>query len=492
VSIDLPTLLMRATSGKQLDKSRLFRPSWFYSMIDDPFWVWCEYHAPADERIDETTVFDQYLMQQGNIWEYLYVRGTFPDAYVVRANWGEESLRETLEAMLRGESAIHNAAMWLLGEDVYGKADLLVRSDDHPSDLGSFHYRVKEVKNAPKVKEYHKLQAAVYHKILSKLQGYCPESLDIVLREGDGESSVAYAEIAPQMQHHFAEWRAIRDGQQQLQPLAYESTGSPWRKYANRLIAERQDISLLPGIGPKTAPKLRTQGLQSWTDILSHGKDDCVANFGRDDHYYHALARQQNIPVFRPGEAASIRRRGRIVHFDVEDILMTVPSTVTRPHIYMLGVAEPDGSTQIWTARGEKDEARMWTDFLDWLGDPADVALYCWSDYEHSKFTQAANDHPQLADRLLAAKAALIDLKEEIKGRPFFPVKSYSIKEVAPVCGFHWSQADVDGMGAQLMYVDWLKTGDDSIIKKVEQYNREDVLAMLAVDQFVSALPEAG
>jgi hypothetical protein len=114
MSIDLPTLLKRATSGKQLDKSQLFRPSWFYSMIDDPFWVWCEYHAPAVERIDETTIFDRYLMQQGNEWEDRYVRGAFPDAYVVSARWGEASLRETLEAMLRGETAIHNAALWPL------------------------------------------------------------------------------------------------------------------------------------------------------------------------------------------------------------------------------------------------------------------------------------------------------------------------------------------------------------------------------------------
>jgi len=60
---------------------------------------------------------------------------------------------------------------------------------------------------------------------------------------------------------------------------------------------------------------------------------------------------------------------------------------------------------------------------------------------------------------------------------------------VAPVCGFNWSQADVDGLSAQLMYLDWLKSGDDSIIRRVEQYNREDVLAMLAVDEFVSGLP---
>ena len=89
----------------------------------------------------------------------------------------------------------------------------------------------------------------------------------------------------------------------------------------------------------------------------------------------------------------------------------------------------------------------------------------------------------------MAAEAALIDLKEEIKHRPYFPVTSYSIKKVAPVCGFNWSQDDVDGQSAQLMYLDWLKSGDDSIIRRVEQYNREDVLAMLAVDQYVCALP---
>ena len=56
------------------------------------------------------------------------------------------------------------------------------------------------------------------------------------------------------------------------------------------------------------------------------------------------------------------------------------------------------------------------------------------------------------------------------------------------MCGFYWSQDDVDDQSAQLLYLDWQKTGDDSIIEKVEQYNREDVLAMLAADQFVCGL----
>jgi uncharacterized protein YprB with RNaseH-like and TPR domain len=39
-----------------------------------------------------------------------------------------------------------------------------------------------------------------------------------------------------------------------------------------------------------------------------------------------------------------------------------------------------------------------------------------------------------------------------------------------------------------LLYRDWLKSGDDRIIEKVQQYNREDVLAMVALDRFIMSL----
>ena len=41
-----------------------------------------------------------------------------------------------------------------------------------------------------------------------------------------------------------------------------------------------------------------------------------------------------------------------------------------------------------------------------------------------------------------------------------------------------------------MLYIEWLESGDDSIIEKVKQYNREDVLAMLAVDRFVTGMGE--
>jgi len=41
---------------------------------------------------------------------------------------------------------------------------------------------------------------------------------------------------------------------------------------------------------------------------------------------------------------------------------------------------------------------------------------------------------------------------------------------------------------AQLMYIDWLRSGDDVIIRKVEQHNRENISAMVAVDRYVNEL----
>ncbi|MCH2131187.1 MAG: TM0106 family RecB-like putative nuclease [Pirellulaceae bacterium] len=490
MAVSFETILSRATAGKPLQRSQIFKPSWFYFMTQDPFWVWCEYHAPKSRRLDETSRFDQFRMDGGGRWEDQYVAHQYPNAYQVQAPWGSPALHETIRAMLRGETAIHGAALWLLGYNVYGQADVLVRCNDQASDLGNFHYRVKEVKNASKLKQYHQLQAATYHWILSKLQGYCPDSFDIVLGDGCGEETINYQTTAGTMRQYLAEWKAIRDQKSKPAPIALNTTLSPWRQYANELLTEQEHLSLLPGVGRATALTLRDQGFETLGDILDLGTDGCVREFNHDHHYYHALAYHRQQPVFRPGQSVAVRRKRRIVHFDVEDISALDGNLVTRPHTYMLGVATPDDHTKIWTARGQDDEARMWQDFLDWLGDPSDVALYCWTRYESTKLLQAATDHPVLATRLHAVQQALIDLKEEIKHRPYFPVSSYSIKSVAPVCGFHWSQGDVDGQSAQLMYIDWLQNGDDAIIQKVEQYNREDVLAMLAVDRYVHQISQ--
>jgi hypothetical protein len=124
-------------------------------------------------------------MQQGNVWEDQYVDENFPNAYQVESRWGLEAVRETIGAMLRGESTIHGGALWLLGEDVYGKSDVLVRCDDHPSDLGDFHYRVKEVKNSKEATELHPDGTATRSLAAPPaVQAQVPDSVSFLLPSG--------------------------------------------------------------------------------------------------------------------------------------------------------------------------------------------------------------------------------------------------------------------------------------------------------------------
>jgi hypothetical protein len=71
--------------------------------------------------------------------------------------------------MLAGARAIHKPQLWLLPEELYRRADLLVQCDDHPSDLGTYHYRVKEIKRSPILQSYHECQAALYNRILGHI-----------------------------------------------------------------------------------------------------------------------------------------------------------------------------------------------------------------------------------------------------------------------------------------------------------------------------------
>jgi hypothetical protein len=130
-------------------------------------------------------------------------------------------------------------------------------------------------------------------------------------------------------------WRAVRDGELQLDPLALDSTRGPWRKYANRMIYQRKDISVLPGVGLKTAVEWRARGFKSLDSILAAGSSGDLDRLTNQDCYSHALAFQEGRPVFRTGEGPHIRRRERLVHFDVEDTSVLDGDLVTRPHTYM-------------------------------------------------------------------------------------------------------------------------------------------------------------
>lgn len=172
--VNLEELICRATAGEKFNRHNLFRPSLSYYLLKDPFWLWCQHHAPKSAAVDETTRYEQLRMQQGVDYEQQWVKANYPDAVEIKPGFGFAALKHTCQALLAGPRAIYQPQLWDLAQATYGKGDLLIRDDSAPSDLGAYHYRVIEIKRSQSLQSSHALQGAFYNDNIAKLQGYLP------------------------------------------------------------------------------------------------------------------------------------------------------------------------------------------------------------------------------------------------------------------------------------------------------------------------------
>ena len=58
-----------------------------------------------------------------------------------------------------------------------------------------------------------------------------------------------------------------------------------------------------------------------------------------------------------------------------------------------------------------------------------------------------------------------------------FPVYFYSLKDIARFLGFRWRHPESSGANSIVWYQDWLKGKDRAILKRIVDYNEDDVRA---------------
>ena len=482
----LRALLDRATGGERVHRRPRLRPSLADKVLRDPFWVWCQYHAPRDEAVNEVGRYEQMRYRRGVEHEDAWVAAHYPDALAIRPDFGHAALVRTLRAMLDGVPAIHQPQLWDLGRDVYGRGDLLVRDDSHGSDLGRYHYRVIEIKRARRLRPAHELQAAFYNRTVGAIQGYTPPRVTVALREA--VCPVEVADFGNRMDGAAARWTGLRDGAvEQPEPgRPPKVTDSPWRAYGNRLVQERRDLVLLAGVRAPERAKLRAAGIhrvdELWNRSLGEIEEILGPNHG-DAAWRVAQSYRTGQPVPKTGRELRIPRARRPLYFDFEtadDAHPTIP-----PHVYLIGCW--DGARDQFVrflARGPEDEAGMFEEFLDYVGDDVEAArLYHWTDFEIWQMKAVMRRWPRLEGRLRRLMASCVDLKQCIQDAVYLPVPSFALKSVAPALGFNWRQKGFGAYDAMLCYWDFLESGDRSLAEKAVRYNEDDCVAMWHVDQ---------
>lgn len=478
----LDTLYNTLSAGRTPGKQD-FNASKMFSLLEDPFGIWCFFHAPKEESVNEINRYENLKVRTDRNARDAWIKEEFPDVVFISGETDAERFKNTLKAMLEGKNAIANAVLWNLPDNVYGSINLLVKDGGAKSKLGNFYYHIFQFKRAHDLKEHYALQVSLLNRILGCVQGFTPYNTRVFLK--DKTVDVDYRDHEERLGQELAFWRLIRDGK--ARPEAHKppkAANSPWRVYANKTVAAEKNLLMLPALSAEMRQALKINGMFT-TDDVAHADLDFLKTFLDEpyasDAYYNSLAYLHNKPVLREAGHFPPPLKKRNLYFDFEATEMFTKNSVS--FVYLIGIWDKEENKYVsFVAKTPEEEIKIFEQFYDYVKDFENTALYHWTEYEVKKMRNLAHTHPQDADKLNALCQICYDLKVAVNKQFYLPAPSFSLKAAAPAFGFHWRQDDCGAMDSMVYFTNWLKTGNDDLLKKVLMYNEDDCVAMLYLE----------
>ena len=463
------------------------KSGWVYRYAVSPISLWCDLNAPQDLK-DEIDPFTQYLFDRGMSHEAAVLTEMFPGATREYFSNEENGFHRTLELMAEGVASIQN--MPLLGGPLglEGRPDVLERVDGVPSDLGNHSYRVVEIKFARHIKRGHVLQASAYNRLLGLAQGYEPEGFAVL--NGDNQ-------LIPYL---MSEWddrldEALEAIREILKGVLLEpSLGGgewPWKTYVDRLAVQRNDVTLLTGIGAARRQELVNAGF-SRVDQVALADESALAGIRGIGQKTAALLRasaqalEQN-GVVRRAATPDVTRGSTEVFFDFEGTDPQMGSEGLDVTNYLIGNVwrAPNGKPEFlpFFASSVFEEEANLRAFLDWASSLDDPVFYHWHHYEKTHLEKMGDFYEVDPGQLQWVIDRMVNLVPPVTDSFAFPCYGRGLKDIAKSLGFRWRQDDVDGAGSVVLFRRFVESGGTAteIKDKILTYNEDDCSATMFV-----------
>ena len=480
---DLQQLFLHFSAGRTPDKQD-FNASRMFSLLEDPFSIWCSFHAPQEEAVPETNRYENLKVRTDRRSRDEWIKEEFPHVVFISGETDAERFKNTLSAMAAGAQAIANCALWNLPESVYGNANLLVKKETAPSCFGAFHYEIYQFKRAHDLKEHYALQVCLLNRILGQIQEYTPATMRVHLK--GNHVDVPYAKYQERLKRELTFWHAIRDGK--AKPEAHKppkGASAPWRVYANKLIAQTKDLLMLPGLNTEMRQCLKINGLFNTDDVARAGLtklQEILEEPHATNSFYNAQAYLHNRPILREAGHFPPPEKKYNLYFDFEATETFTKDSVS--FVYLIGIWDKEENKYVsFVAKKPEEELQIFEQFYNYVKDFAHTALYHWTEYEVKKMKKLAAANPSAAVHLNALCGICYDLKVAVSKAFYLPAPSFSLKAAAPAFGFTWRQDDCGAMDSMVYFTNWLKTGDEALLHKVLMYNEDDCKAMLDLEE---------
>ena len=468
-----------------------------------PFAVHCR-HFVDESEMDPDDPYMEQLSEHGNQHEDDVHEHRYPDAKPAVFDTPEDGFMQSIDGMVNGTVALLGYDLFYLPLGLKGKPDVLEKAQGK-SDFGDYHYIVKEIKLARNIKKSHILQAAFYNLMIGKIQGYVPDTFYLINMDEE-EFGFKFADYENELMAAIDGVNAIRDGS--VPSPVYGSGPYPWRTYSDKKAMESRDISLVSGIGSEKRKALEGRGLTTIDDLAGCDVSDLVSMKGigkktATSYMLSAKAMVSGKPVRKSQDRLVLPNTETEIFLDLEglDILNAISgSEQEKPQTdYLIGVLVRSNGKERYigfVAHDADSEEKMLLEFLDFVKNQKDYAIYHWHHYERthlSKMMDLYGIEESVRD-LVLSESVMFDLHKISTALYAFPVPGTSIKTIAKWMGFEWKHQDVGAMSSIILYQQYARNNkaNRDKLEMVLDYNRDDCKATVIIKDWLVRQEVAG
>lgn len=461
---------------------------------------------PGEVHPDEATAELEMLHEQGIEHEKLFLQELLTEnGNIIDLTESPNSIDRTLQAMNRGESVVYQGALKLA--PFAGLPDFLIRIEEASGEW-PWSYEVWDTKLAKHPKPYFLIQLCCYAEMLEAVQGKRPQMIHVVLgRRADGKA----LRKSYRTDDFFYFYQSIKSAFL-AQQEAFDADVFPeipamtdlgrWTGFAERLLADRDDLSRVANIRRSHIKKLQSAGIETVTQLarssVSHlpklNQDTFnrlrqqaqlqVESLGKEHPEYQILPACENPCV---GLASLPPPSQHDIFFDMEGYPLIDDG---REYLFGAYAGDDDGfHFYDWWAHSPSEEKEAFQSFVGWAVGrwKADRSLriYHYNHYEVTALTRLAGRYGVCEEEVdeLLRNHVFVDLFRIVRQSILIGEPSYSLKYVEHLYRLS-RQGDVASAGESMVfYQRWLieRDGDtaatSTLLRHIRDYNEQDCIS---------------
>lgn len=463
----------------------------FYKFFQCPHWLWYDVYGDAQKKKAVPPLVD--MIYRGGIKHEKKALASkkFEEIMPELFKDLDEAFSATLELMKQGKNIYHGV---LLDEDWAGMPDLLearpmseLGMPKAKSKFGDYYYVVYDIRENSDLRDEYKFQLVLYSLILERLQGVLPKEAYVVNADGE-EKSFSVEDFIDYFHISREQIEKILDGEKPPPFLKSGCKKSPWYTICLEETQGCGDVSLIYRLSQSDQRQLYEAGIKTVKDLAEADVNDLYKKL--PNWYFDKLTRFHN-------QALSLTNNGPIVVKKPEfpearyELYFDIESDPTEGIIYLLGFWIKDnkkggeGEYKYFLAKDKSEEEKMWKEFLEFVDGFDDFVLYYYGFYERKIFNQMAQRFGTSWDMIRKFKDHSFDLLSFVTDSVVLPLYFYGLKDVAKHIGFKWKDEEAGGAESVVWYNEWKEKNDKKILKRILDYNEDDVKATMFVREWL-------